>query len=290
MTKPAFSIIGCGTVGTCLADLLCRLGYPVAGLASKTRAAAEKTANIIGTDKIFDNIEDAAKAGDLVFITTSDDAIGPVCDTISSNKGFKEGAVVLHCSGALSSALLVNARDCGAHVGSMHPLQSFAAAKPGLNLFEGVLVSVEGDQPAQDLARQVATDLGAICAQVDTNSKMLYHAAAVVASNYLVSLLHLAFELNQEAGIGPEESLTGLLPLIQGTLKNIQSQGIPNALTGPIARGDVGIVKQHVEEIRERMPQLLTLYQTLGVQTVDLALAKGSVDEKCAEELKAVLQ
>ncbi|MBI9076106.1 MAG: DUF2520 domain-containing protein [Desulfatibacillum sp.] len=290
MTKPAFTIIGCGAVGACLADLLVGLGYPVAGLASKTRASAEKTARIIGTDKIFDKVEDAAKAGDLVFITTTDDAIGPVCQDISCKKGFSKGSVVLHCSGALSSDLLASARDCGAYVGSMHPLQSFAAAKPGVNLFQGVLVSVEGDEPARDLAKQVATDLGAMCARVDTHSKMLYHAAAVVASNYLVALLHLAFELNRGAGIEPKESLAGLMPLIQGTLKNIEAQGIPNALTGPIARGDVGIVKQHVEEIRAKTPQLLTLYQTLGLQTVDLALAKGTVDETRAKELKEVLQ
>ena len=129
MTKPAFTIIGCGTVGTCLADLLCRLGYPVAGLASRTRASAEKTAKIIGTGKVFDKVEDAAKAGELVFVTTTDDAIGPVCQDISCKNGFSKNTVVLHCSGALSSDLLASARDCGAHVGSMHPLQSFAAAK-----------------------------------------------------------------------------------------------------------------------------------------------------------------
>ncbi|SHI62530.1 Predicted oxidoreductase, contains short-chain dehydrogenase (SDR) and DUF2520 domains [Desulfatibacillum alkenivorans DSM 16219] len=290
MTKPAFSIIGCGTVGTCLADLLHRLGYPAAGLASRTRASAEKTAAVVGAGQVFDKVEDAALAGDMVFITTTDDAIGPVCQDISSKKGFKNGAVVLHCSGALSSELLASARDCGAYAGSMHPLQSFAAAKPGVNLFEGILVSVEGDAPARDMARQAAEDLGAMCAQVDTNSKMLYHAAAVAASNYLVALLNLAFELNQGAGIEPKESLAGLMPLIQGTLKNIEVQGIPNALTGPIARGDVGIVRRHVEEIRAKTPQMLALYQTLGAQTVDIALAKGSIDEKRADELKAVLK
>ena len=111
-----------------------------------------------------------------------------------------------------------------------------------------------------------------------------------MASNYLVALLHLALELNRGAGIEPRESLTGLMPLIQGTLKNIEAQGIPNALTGPIARGDVGIVGQHVEEIRAKAPQLLALYQTLGGQTVDLALAKGTIDEARAGELKNILK
>lgn len=290
MDKPGFSIIGCGTVGTSLADLLVRLGYPVAGLASKTLASAQKTAQIIDTDLVFPNVADAAKAGQLVFITTTDDAIGPVCDAISKENGFAKGSVVLHCSGALSSSVLDKARTCGAYVGSMHPLQSFAGAKPGVNLFEGILVSVEGDGPARNLAAQVAKDLGAVCARVDTNSKMLYHASAVVASNYLVALLDLAFKLNLAAGMGPDESIAGLMPLIQGTLSNIKKQGIPDALTGPIARGDVSIVSQHIDEISAKTPELLALYNLLGTHTVDLAVTKGSVDENTAQKLKDVLK
>ncbi|MBW1988598.1 MAG: DUF2520 domain-containing protein [Deltaproteobacteria bacterium] len=288
MDKPTVAVVGCGTLGTALARLLHEHGYHLAALASRTLASAQEAAAAAPADKVSDKAWEVVGNADVVFLTTSDDAIRQACEQIAEKGGFAPGQVVLHTSGVHASDLLDAARKKGAAAGSMHPMQSFAGARREGNPFEGILVSVEGDEAAMEAAAAIARDLGATVVRVDPAAKGLYHAAAVVASNYLVALLDMAFTLNQAAGIGPEESVTGLFPLIQGTLKNIQANGIPKALTGPIARGDVTTVQKHLKEIQAKTPALLSLYQALGTRTVDVARRKGTIDDQTAGQFLAM--
>jgi predicted short-subunit dehydrogenase-like oxidoreductase (DUF2520 family) len=133
-------------------------------------------------------------------------------------------------------------------------------------------------------------DLGGTLLEITAEKKTLYHAAAVAASNYLVSLIHLALELNKAAGLPMNISFDALLPLIKGTLSNIGARGIPDALTGPIARGDVETVAAHLQAIEKDAPGLLAIYRCLGLYTVDLAKAKGTLNEEAADRLLALLR
>ena len=290
MGKPSFAIVGCGTLGMALGRLLFQAGYPVAGVASKSLSSAQRVAQELETEAFSTRPWEITQKADLIFLTTPDDAVEPVCRAIAENGGFTPGSVVLHSSGALSSEILDSAREKGAFAGSLHPMQSFAGARPGVNLFSGILVTVEGDPEALVPARQVAADLGAHHARVNPKAKALYHAAAVTASNYLVTLLHMAFTFNEAAEITPEQSLQGLYPLIQGTLSNIREKGIPMALTGPIARGDVSTVERHLAEIEALTPELLPLYKRLGAHTVPLAVKKGGLSEETAKRLAELLK
>ncbi len=290
MDKPTVAVVGCGTLGTTLARLLAQAGYPLAGLASRTLASARKAGEISGCRKVTDVAPEITRAADVVFLTTGDDAIRAVCDMIAAEGGFAPGAVVLHTSGVHSSELLDAARKAGAFAGSMHPMQSFAGSAEAGNPFSGILVTVEGDPRAVDAATRIATELGATVAGVRPDAKALYHAAAVVASNYLVALLDMAFALNAGAGITAAESVTGLMPLVRGTLKNIETRGIPEALTGPIARGDVETVRKHLRAISEKTPGLLATYQALGAHTVDVARRKGVLGDEAAAEFLAMFE
>ena len=177
--KPSFAIIGCGRVGTALARHLSRAGYQPAGFFSRTRDSALNAAERAGNESaVFDNPWRAAANGEVVFVTTPDHSIAPVCQAIADNTGFTEKAVVLHCSGALSSNILSPASAAGASIGSMHPLQSFAAVIEG-NPFSGIKMAVEGDAAAVDSAWEMAKDLGADPFSIRTEGKTLYHAAAV---------------------------------------------------------------------------------------------------------------
>ena len=284
-----FAIIGCGRVGTTLARHLTAAGYVPAGFASRSRQSAEKAAAIAGSpEKVYDAAEAAAETAGLVFLTTPDNAIAPTCQAIADRRGFQKDAVVLHCSGALSSDILKPAGSCGASVGSMHPLQSFAAVGEE-NPFVGIKAAVEGEPAALALAREVAGALGADPISIKTEGKILYHAAAVVASNYLVTLMRLSFELLEAAGVSSSEAFDVLKPLIHGTLSNIDGVGIPDALTGPIARGDVETVANHLAAIRELSPDAADLYSRLGLATIDLATAKGGISQQAADELRELL-
>ena len=286
--KPSFAIVGCGKVGTALAIFLTRAGYRPAGFASKNLSSAKHVADIVFFDHFSDVPWDITRHADVVFITTPDSAIKDTCDTISRHNGFADNAVVMHCSGALPSSVLSSAKTCGAWIGSMHPLQSFATVDHKTNPFQGIIVSLEGEAPAVSIAKTIAADLGGRVVTLLTEAKTLYHASAVVASNYLVTLLDLAVRLIEEAGVNRQDAFNLLKPLIEGTLSNIGKVGVQKALTGPIARGDIKTVEKHIEEIGFKRPELLALYKMLAFYTIDIAAAGDSISESSIQALKKI--
>ena len=129
----------------------------------------------------------------------------------------------------------------------------------------GTHFGIEGDN--EELGERIVKDLGGIPHHIFAAQKSLYHAGAVVASNYLVVLASLAVELFAEAGIQAEEALASLLPLMRGTLYNLEQVGLPQALTGPIARGDTQVVQGHLDLLP---PKLVEIYKGLGLKALEL--------------------
>jgi predicted short-subunit dehydrogenase-like oxidoreductase (DUF2520 family) len=286
--KPSFAIVGCGRVGTALAIFLTRSGYRSVGFASKSLSSAKYVADLVHCDRFSDVPWEVTQHADVVFITTPDSAIKETCHSISKSEGFADNAVVLHCSGVLASSVLSSAKACGAWIGSMHPLQSFASTDHKTNPFQGIIVSLEGESPAVNIAKRIATDLGGTAVTLLTEAKTLYHASAVVASNYLVTLVDLAVRLIQEAGVNRRDAFNLLKPLIEGTLSNIGTVGVQKALTGPIARGDIKTVEKHIKEIGSKRPELLALYKMLAFYTIDIAVTGGMISESSKQELKRI--
>ena len=289
MKPTRFAIIGCGKVGVTLAWHLAAMGLEPLGFASRRAASAHAAAEAAGGGRVCREAREAAKDADLVFITTPDGAIGPMAERLAARKGFKSGAVVLHCSGVLPSTILAAVGDCRAHAGSLHPLQSFAAPVFPRNPFQGIVMAGEGEAAAMAVAREIAESLGAEFLPIRTEHKTLYHAGAVVASNYLVTLMAVAARLLAGSGIASGAVLKVLLPLVRGTLDNIAKQGIAEALTGPIARGDTETVALHCRKIEEALPDLRPLYGLLGTHTLPLAEARGGLDADTARALAALL-
>ena len=288
--KPRIAIVGCGRVGSALAKFLSEAGYKLSGFASKSFSSAKKLADLTTTGHFTKIPWEITKKADIVFLTTPDSVISNICSSIAFNDGFKRDSVVLHCSGSLPSTILSSAKTCDAFIGSMHPMQSFALNGGNGSPFHGIIFAVEGDIQALHIAAKISSDLGADCIPIKTEDKSLYHAAAVVASNYLVTLLSLAFRLIEHAGISGSDTWRVLKPLIEGTLSNIEKAGIPAALTGPIARGDIETVKRHIEAIEKKSPELLDLYNTLGFHTIGIAESKGTLSKKSANILKSLFE
>ncbi|MFZ5563213.1 MAG: Rossmann-like and DUF2520 domain-containing protein, partial [Thermodesulfobacteriota bacterium] len=287
--KPSFAVVGGGRVGTALGSHLVRAGYQCIGVACATPASAQKAADIIGTGVASAVPWEITPGADIVLITTPDTTIAKVCEQIDTHNGFAPGGVVLHCSGALPSTILKISRTPDVSTGSMHPLQSIAGNDPSVNPFKGIVMAVEGGPEALAAGKTMAADLGATPFIIRTDAKMLYHAAAVVASNYLVALCDAAFSLLEASGIDRNHAFETLGPLIFGTLENIRTVGIPHALTGPVARGDEGIINAHIQEIKNRKPDLLPVYRAMGLHTINVARAKGTITETQAEALKKIL-
>jgi predicted short-subunit dehydrogenase-like oxidoreductase (DUF2520 family) len=287
--KPTFAIIGCGRVGTALARHLAGAGYRPVGFASRRDESAKAAAVLARTpDKWVADPRDAARQAQILLITTPDGAIADVCREIAEKGGLQEKAVVLHCSGALASTILSPAAERGAFIGSMHPLQSFAADQPG-NPFAGIMMAVEGDAAAVEAARMMAEVLGANPFTIQTDKKTLYHAAAVSASNYLVTLMGFAVDLMTASGAPEKEAFRILKPLVMGTLANVETLGSIEALTGPIARGDLDTVAAHIAAIGNLSAEMLKLYKQHGQATVPLARAKRTLSETAARRLLEML-
>jgi predicted short-subunit dehydrogenase-like oxidoreductase (DUF2520 family) len=277
--------IGAGTVGTALAVRLSQKGYPVAAVSSRSQTKARNLARAAG-GKVCDNNQGVADTAELIFITTPDDVIPAVASQVK----WHAGQSAVHCSGADSAEVLEPARKQGAKVGVFHPLQTFASVEQAIENMPGSTFAVEAEEPLVGILKEMATNLDGNWVELKAGDKVLYHAAAVIACNYLVTLVKLATDLWQTFNIPPPQATQALLPLIRGTVHNISTVGIPHCLTGPIARGDTGTIKKHLEALQQRAPAILSTYRELGLQTIPIALAKGRIDKQKAEELKAIIR
>ena len=284
MLKTGF--IGAGTTGTALAVRLSQKGWPVVAVSSRTLSSTQKLVGLVPNCQVCHTAQELADAAELVFITTPDDVVAQVCGEVQ----WREGQSVVHCSGAHSVDILEPARKLGAAVGSFHPLQTFADVDQAVENLPGSTFALEAEEPLLSTLKELTSLLNGNWVELKPGDKVLYHAAAVFACNYLVTLVKLALDLWLDFGVSPEEATRALLPLLKGTIKNIDTIGLPDCLTGPVARGDLGTIERHLSSLEARNSSLLTTYKELGLQTIPIALAKGKIDERKAEEMKALLR
>jgi predicted short-subunit dehydrogenase-like oxidoreductase (DUF2520 family) len=278
--------IGAGTVGTALAARLSQKGYPVVAVYSRSPESAQRLVRMVASSTVADSAQGVADAAELVFITTPDGAIPLVAEQVS----WRAGQSVAHCSGADSTDVLEPARRLGAQVGAFHPLQTFASVEQAIENIPGSTFSLEAEEPLLGVFKEMATSLDGDWVELKAGDKVLYHAAAVIACNYLVTLVKLATDLWQTFSIPSDQATRALLPLIRGTVHNIDTVGLPQCLTGPIARGDTGTIQKHLAALEQRAPAIASAYRELGLQTIPIALAKGRIDEEKAKELEALLR
>jgi len=276
------TVIGGGHVGRVLGRLLAtRGGFAVADVVARSAASAQDAAAFIGAGRPL-----AAPAGvagatglaglapaDVYMLSVTDDQIVPACAALAAAAPL-QGAVVFHCSGALASDRLQAARDAGAFVASVHPIRSFADTAAVARDFDGTFCGVEGDRPALATLLPALAAIGARAVQIDASAKTVYHAAAVFASNYLVTVLDAALRAYQAAGIPEDVARELARPLASESLENVFRLGAAPALSGPIARGDMATVKRQQDAVAAWDAATGQLYEALVPPTVDLAARK----------------
>jgi predicted short-subunit dehydrogenase-like oxidoreductase (DUF2520 family) len=291
MKKPRlnnFAIIGAGMVGTAIGFLLKKAGYKVIAIADKSPAALKRALPYTG-GKAFRKLKEAVQEADCILITTPDDSISSACWEIALCPAIK-GKFVFHMSGAGGLDLLESAKKAGAAVASIHPLQSFSSIDQAIKNIPGSYFGITADKKAQLPAKNIIRDLGGIPLFISSDQKPLYHAAACFASNYLVSLLNTVESIYQAIGLNEKDAKTAYLPLVYGSLKNIEKSGSISSLTGPIARGDFGTIKKHISAINKNLPQYSSLYSSLGLITVKVAQQKGTINVLQAKTMNAILK
>lgn len=266
-----FGIIGAGIVGTAMAIRLEQAGHRLVGVHTRSEISYDRFCRYLHWKK--HPLQEWITEAEVVFITTQDGSIRLVAEELSRKKLFRPGQLWIHCSGSMSSRALQIDKSLPIKYLSLHPLQAFAGIDQAVELLKGTHFGIEGD--AEEVGLIIVEQLGGIPHRLDPEKKPLYHAGAVIASNYLVTLADLAVRLFEQAGIAKEEALESLIPLMEGTLRNLGQVGLPQALTGPIARGDVEVVQSHLERMPEKIE---TVYRALGLYTLEIGQAKKEMD------------
>lgn len=279
-------IIGLGRVGTSLALFLKGTGYEVKVFTRQRDKSREET--FAGTGIEFVSLETLVQDSQIFFITTPDSAIQELVHTLVKLQ--ISAQAVLHMSGAISSAVLAPLQARGLLTGSLHPLQSFATVGQAIKNLPGSYFTYEGRPELQGWAEEIVGKMGGILKILPSpEDKYIYHAGACIVSNYLVALAYLGIECLKEAGFAGEEGRAALLPLMAGTMNNILGLPIGQALTGPISRGDVPVVQNHLAALGERLPHVENPYRALGPVLAQLAFDSRRISGEQYLELRKIL-
>lgn len=278
-------IIGVGKVGTAFGVRLAEQGFPIAGAMDILPHESARFAQSVPGCTVYDTAQSLADDMDFIFITTPDDVIGIVAAEVK----WRSGQTVIHCSGANSTAVLSPARQNGCHVGCMHPCNSFASIEQSLENLPGSTFTLEAEEPVLSDLKRFVESLNGKWMKLQEQDKALYHASVCIACNYFYTLVHLATDLWKHFDISQADAVAASMPILKGTLNNIEHVGFPGCLTGPIARGDVSTIRKHIEALEEREPRLVPLYKSLGLETIPIGLAKGTLAQDKAEELTKLL-
>lgn len=283
MTK-TINIIGAGRLGKTIARLIVKkeVGL-IQDILNSNLASGQRAREFIGSGKVCHEIRQFRPA-DIFLITTPDNTIEKICNLLVREHKFKSNSIIIHCSGALSSDVLQQAKNIGCFTASIHPIKSFADAKKSVKTFVGTFCSYEGDAEAFDTVAKIFESIGGIIFTIDKDKKPLYHAAAVFCCNYLVTLSYIANKCCQEAGINKGNAKQIVHNLMQNTLNNLKLLPHEKALTGPIARANLDTLKQHKKALKD-FPDLKHLYEELGQQTILFAEHDGKTKELLQQEL-----
>jgi predicted short-subunit dehydrogenase-like oxidoreductase (DUF2520 family) len=222
----------------------------------------------------------------IVILAVPDSALAEVAYDLAQAGAPPLGCAVFHLSGALSTEVLAPLHAGGYAVGSIHPMQAVADPWLSGDRLMGAAFAVAGEPAAIAAARRLIDALSGRALVVPPARRPVYHAAAVVASNYLLALVSFAVRLMAQAGLSEEEAVPALLPLIRGTLDNLEKLGVPAALTGPIPRGDIDTIRLHLARLSE---EDRLLYCALGRELLHLSRLAG-LDEQRAGEIEALLE
>jgi len=271
MTSPTLNVLGAGRVGRTLARLWHQTGLlRLQGVACRTVASAQQACEFIGAGA--PRTPPQLPAADVWMLAVPDASIAEVAQTLAALAPSPDTTpVVFHCAGASGSELLQPLADRGWRTASAHCILSFARAEVALAQFPGTVCALEGDAAARALLHQAFTAIGAQCFTVRTQDKLLYHAAAVFATNFLPVLQSVAEGAWAASGVPPE-----LLPHLRATLlrnavDNITALGPAGALTGPAARGDTAHIARQSTVVRQWQPAAGTAYDALSALALQLA-------------------
>lgn len=265
----SLNIVGAGRVGQTLGRLWAtNQVFEIRGVLARSTARAQQAQDFIGAGQALSDLSVLPEA-DVWLLSVPDSQITPVAQALATLG--KPPALVCHCSGALGSDQLAPLRQIGWQVASAHPLLSFAQPEQALAQFADTPCALEGEPAALEVLEVAFTRIGGRCFALSAEHKLLYHAGAVFATNFLPVLQDLAEKLWQHSGMPEDLAQQMRSTLLHNAVNNIVALGPQTALTGPAARGDTALVARQQQALADWNPQVGETYAALSQLAMQLA-------------------
>ena len=260
------SIVGPGRAGMAVAIAARNAGHEIAAVIARNAAAGTKAAARLGARALSPG--ESVPESDLLLIATRDDAISDAAAALVDSVSEVAGAA--HLSGLASTAALNTLAAVGLTVGSFHPLQTLPDPESGAARLAGSHVAVTAESPLRDQLHELAESIGAHPFDIADEHKPVYHAAAAAAANFPLAALTMASDLFEEASVGFDAAR----PLVEAVVANAFEIGPRAALTGPVARGDLGTVTTQLDAVATLAPQWIDAFEAF-VETIAGIAGRG---------------
>jgi predicted short-subunit dehydrogenase-like oxidoreductase (DUF2520 family) len=290
--NPTTFIVGAGPVATALAGALRLGGVPVLGLWARRAAPARLAGSTAGVAAFSSAPPDLLLETEVVILAVRDQVIAEVAQMLLGTGLINTRHVLLHCAGAASAKeLLGPVAGKVAGIGTLHPLSAIADAKLSMRALKGTVFGVEGDEVGRVTAGKLVAAISGIVLPLDGTQMAAYHAAAALASNYIVAAIDAAAAVLATTGVTPDRAAQALIPLAEGALRNTAAHGTTGGLTGPVRRGDLATVSRHLDAIRDR-PELAEIYRVLARRAVEIVAridGRDAPDRAALEAIRALL-
>ncbi len=283
------NFLGCGRLGKTLGHLWARHKiFKIGSVLTTSYENSKAAVDFIGCGQIATSIEQMNPA-DIWLLATPDDCLQVMVDVLAGTGLIQPDQTVFHCSGAVSFTILQTMKSQGAMIASIHPVKSFADPKMSVDSFDSTWCGFEGDGQALTLLTPAFEAIGGHVFPVDPTKKTMYHTANVMVCNNLIGLIEAGMELFEQAGIPRDKALQITAPIIKDTLENVSRLGTTDALTGPVARGDIATIERHLDSLLNQDDHRLNeLYRLLGSYLVDLTIQKQTVEKVNIEKMLAL--
>ncbi|MBZ0277726.1 MAG: DUF2520 domain-containing protein [Anaerolineae bacterium] len=280
---PSIGIIGAGKVGSTLAYLWHQSGCEICAIHSRSEARAADLARQVGA-AVCTSLNEVIDCSDLTVLAVPDDAIQSVAAALTVDD--VRGKAIVHTSGAHDASSLSQLVERGGMVGGLHPAFPFADVPAAIRDLPGATFAIEAESPLlHSWLVELVRRLDGQVLVIPPGQKAIYHAALVIASNYAVTLYSLAEQLLTGLGADTVVADRALNPLVAATVRNLQQQGVPAALTGPLVRGDAGTVRLHLNVLNALDTDLAALYSQLARLTFPMLRARGVLIEEIEQAL-----
>ncbi|RZQ61646.1 Rossmann-like and DUF2520 domain-containing protein [Amycolatopsis suaedae] len=280
MNRPArlaVGVVSAGRVGSVLGAALARAGHTVVAASGLSAASLARAERLLPDVPLLPPDQVAGRA-DLVLLALPDDALPGMVRGLVATGSLRAGQIVVHTSGAHGVEVLAPAVEAGALPLALHPVMTFTGRSEDLDRLATCCVGVTAtadDEAAWNVGEALVMEMGGEPVRVPESARALYHAALAHGANHLITLVSDCADLLGGAGIGNAERLLG--PLLSAALDNVLRHG-DRALTGPVARGDAGTVRTHLDVLNERAPDVAVCYTALARRTAARAEAAGLLD------------